>query len=87
MPGLPDIRFRKFETSKVNVETGDTTDSRRPDAESLYSAVAQLERAGEITLPVDVLIHFTNGDEILETWDGKSRFKDFKYKSTRKILV
>jgi 5-carboxymethyl-2-hydroxymuconate isomerase len=37
-----------FKTSKVNVETGDTTDSRQPGAESLYTAVAQLERAGKV---------------------------------------
>jgi hypothetical protein len=36
-------------------------------------------------LPVDVLIHFNNGEEILESWDGKSRFKDFTYTGTRKI--
>ena len=36
-------------------------------------------------LPVDVLIHFTNGDEILEKWDGKARYKDFKYTGYREI--
>jgi hypothetical protein len=36
-------------------------------------------------LPVDVLIHFTNGDQVTETWDGKSRYKDFKYTGPRKV--
>ena len=36
-------------------------------------------------LPVEVLIHFTNGEEILEKWDGKSRFKDFTYTGHREI--
>ena len=36
-------------------------------------------------LPVEVLVHFDNGDEVLELWDGKSRFKDFTYTGTRKI--
>ena len=39
----------------------------------------ELERAGEVMLPVDVLVHFKNGDEVLESWDGKSRYKDFNY--------
>jgi hypothetical protein len=36
-------------------------------------------------LPVDVLVHFTNGEEVHENWDGKSRYKDFKYEGSRKI--
>ncbi len=54
-------------------------------ADSLWFSVAELERIGEIMLPVDVLIHFTNGDEILEKWDGKERYKDFKYTGNREI--
>jgi len=50
-----------------------------------YISVAKLERAGELMLPVEVLIHFNNGEEIKETWDGKSRFKNFEYRGTRKI--
>jgi hypothetical protein len=36
-------------------------------------------------LPVDVLIHFTNGDEVLEKWDGKARYKNFRYTGYREI--
>jgi hypothetical protein len=45
----------------------------------------ELERAGEIMLPVEVLVHFKNGNEVLESWDGKSRYKDFVYTGTREI--
>jgi hypothetical protein len=54
-------------------------------ADSLYNCVVQLERIGEIMLPVEVLVHFNDGNEVRETWDGKSRFKDFTYTGTRKI--
>jgi hypothetical protein len=53
--------------------------------DSIYISKVQLERLGEVMLPVEVLIHFDNGDQILETWDGKSRFKDFEYRGTRKV--
>ena len=53
--------------------------------DSLYTSIAQLERIGEVMLPVDVLIHFTDGGEVLEKWDGKSRYKDFTYSGTRQI--
>jgi hypothetical protein len=51
----------------------------------LYRSKAELERAGEVMLPVDVLIHFNDGKEILESWKGKSRFKDFVYTGVHKI--
>jgi hypothetical protein len=50
-----------------------------------YKSIVQLERAGEVMLPVEVLVHFKNGEEVHEFWDGKSRFKDFEYDGTREI--
>ena len=67
------------------ISTGNDPDSSMEAQDSLYSAVARIERTGEVTLPVDVLIHFTDGNEVLESWDGKSRFKEFEYRGSRKI--
>ncbi|MFN8211888.1 MAG: M1 family metallopeptidase [Bacteroidales bacterium] len=53
--------------------------------DTVYSSVVQLERPGEIMLPVDVLIGFDNGDKVIESWDGKARFKDFTYTGKRKV--
>ena len=53
--------------------------------DTIFTSKAMLERLGEITLPVDVLIHFDNGEKVVEKWDGKSRYKDFTYSGTRKI--
>ena len=44
-----------------------------------------LNRLGEVCLPVDVMIHFDNGDTIMEYWDGKARYMDYKYTGTRQI--
>ena len=79
------IQNRKYEFSKGKIETVDTLNSRWSHSDSLYTSVAGLERVGEVMLPVDVLIHFDNGEELLENWDGKSRFKDFVYTGLRKI--
>ncbi len=32
-----------------------------------------------------MLIHFKNGNELLESWDGKSRYKDFFYDGKGKV--
>lgn len=38
-----------------------------------------LTRNGEICLPVEVLILFSDGTEITEKWDGSSRFKEYSF--------
>lgn len=82
---VSDVYNEKTELSQGTLERGDTTDVLLSSSDSEFRAVAELERAGEVMLPVDVLVHFNNGDEVLETWDGKSRFKDFTYFGKRTI--
>ena len=53
--------------------------------DTLFTSKVQLERPGEITLPVEVLVHFENGDSRMEYWDGKSRFKDYLYTGKWKV--
>jgi len=44
-----------------------------------------LQRPGDVMLPVEIMVHFDNGDTIMEAWDGKERFKDFTYTGTRQV--
>jgi hypothetical protein len=37
-------------------------------------------------MPVEVLVKFDNGDEILENWDGKARSREFKYDKPEKVV-
>ena len=53
--------------------------------DTIYKSTVELSRPGDIILPVDVLVHFDNGDSIMEKWDGKERYKDFTYTGTRQI--
>jgi len=82
--GIFNTRIRSYEG--INTE-GDSVSVKKSDIkiDTLYRSVAQFERIGELMLPVDILVHFSNGDQVKESWDGKSRFKDFEYKGTRKI--
>jgi hypothetical protein len=87
--GISDYRVsnlinRKLPSEKKKQEN-DSLSKDIPVKDSLYKTVVQLERLGEIMLPVDVLVHFENGDEILENWDGKSRYKDYTYLGHGKI--
>jgi hypothetical protein len=79
------FKNNKYEKPYGDFEDADTSLQGYSYPDSIYLSVVNLERLGEITLPVDVLIHFSDGDEILETWDGKSRSKEFTYMGARKI--
>ncbi len=54
-------------------------------SDSTYNSTVQLERIGDIMLPVEVLVHFSDGHEVTETWDGKGRSKDFDYNGKFKV--
>ncbi len=83
---VKDFRNEKLDKNKEKVSAGDSSDRKSStDSLSFYKAVVQLERAGEVMLPVDVLVHFDNNEEVMESWDGKSRFKDYSYTGPRKI--
>jgi hypothetical protein len=65
-------------------QPADSSTSKLSD--SLYYSVIELERAGDLIFPVDVLVHFDNGDEAEEYWDGKDRTKDFNYTGKRRVV-
>jgi hypothetical protein len=75
----------EFETQKDTSISEDTLRKKSDNFDKNYKSGVELERAGEVMLPVDILIHFNNGDEVRESWDGKSRFKDFFYSGARTI--
>ncbi len=70
--------------SELPADTLTTSDSTGT-AKKNYKSKVGLERSGDVMLPVEVLIHFNDGREIMENWDGKSRYKDFEYSGTQKI--
>ncbi len=63
----------------------DSLNRRIQERDSLYKSVVQLERVGELIFPVDVLVHFDDSTEIMESWDGKERYKDFTYRKPVRV--
>ena len=84
LPVLQTIRSGSY----AGIVDGDTVTFTRSDqsSDSVYISRVSIERLGGVTLPVEVLIHFDNGDEVLEQWDGKARYKDFEYTGTSKVV-
>lgn len=45
----------------------------------MFRSTVQLERNGDGILPVEILVTFSNGEKLLERWDGQERVKDLIY--------
>lgn len=82
-----DVSNKNISGFKGAIIEGDSVRYEKSDrkTDTLNLAGVRLERLGDITLPVDILIHFDNGDEVREQWDGKARFMDFRYTGSRKV--
>lgn len=61
------------------------TGEQEASSETQYLSRVLVDRHEEVQLPVEVLVHFENGEEILEKWDGKDRRLTLEYKGTSKV--
>lgn len=50
-----------------------------------FTASVAVRRLGEVKLPVEVLIGFSDGSETLEVWDGQARTHTFQYSRQARI--
>ena len=71
----------------IHEEGGNKRTFKNIEYEStIYKSSVRIHRLGEVVMPVEVLVHFEDGEEILEQWDGKERSWEFKYEKPEKIL-
>jgi len=82
--GITSFRIRSYS----GVVDGDSVTYARSDRKSdtLYISRVSVERLGEVMLPVEILVRFDNGEEVLEKWDGKTSYKDYEYTGARKVV-
>ncbi len=86
-----DYKLAKISNDKVTTALGvfEKQDSKKTISVSentgKYNSTVVIHRLGEVKLPVEVLIHFENGEEVLEKWDGQDRSYEFSYTGKSKI--
>ncbi|MFO7575001.1 MAG: M1 family metallopeptidase [Bacteroidales bacterium] len=69
---------------------GDTTFLFTSDNQTevrTYRSVVELQRLGEVILPVEVRIGMSDGEEITMMWDGRERYKDLVFEFTEERSV
>jgi hypothetical protein len=51
-----------------------------------YRTSVVVRRYGEATFPIDILVTFKDGERVTERWDGKDRWKLFRYDRSSEAL-
>jgi hypothetical protein len=77
-----DYELTSISNSRVRALKDTTSEARMAE----YESRVLVSRRGEVKMPVDVLVGFEDGTEKREHWDGQSRWKDFRYRGTSKIV-
>lgn len=85
---LARIRNRKTNPPEgIHEENGNKRTYKNIEYENtIFKSSVIIYRLGEVVMPVEVLVHFEDGEEILENWDGKARSFEFNYEKPEKIL-
>jgi len=51
-----------------------------------WESEVTIRRLGGVKMPVDVLVSFTDGRYVTETWDGQYRWTRFRYRGSAKVV-
>ncbi len=85
-----DYKLSYIQNSKVREPDGIIDvlglSQNQEDSINQYDSKVVVHRLGEIIIPVEVLVHFDDGTEKLEFWDGKDRSFEFNYSGQQKVI-
>lgn len=59
--------------------------AKNENDEEIFISTVVVQRLGNMTLPMEILVRFEDGKEFLEKWDGIATMTTFSYESTQKI--
>ncbi len=74
------------DTLQVDSENDSSDVSADQDSVQIYISKVTVVREGEVVFPVEVLVKFDNGEEVIEKWDGRQRFIVYKYEKSAEVI-
>jgi len=81
------IKNPLYKETKVKLEKDEDENLKSKNKqEKMYDSEVVVYRIGDVKLPVEVLVRFEDGNEVLEIWDGQSKVHKLKYRSPQKIV-
>jgi len=78
--GLCDYALTSLQVQRFIRQGSDTS------SVPLFESRVVVSRLGDVRIPVSVLMHFDNGNEILEEWDGVARVTEYTYRRPERVL-
>jgi hypothetical protein len=89
-PNVFDYGVTRFQSARPTIRG---YDEGRPDpafqqrtSETSYRTSVVVRRFGEAFFPVDVVTTFANGEQVRETWDGRERWREYRYDRSARAL-
>lgn len=93
-PGQLDYSVSRIRSDEIkdpqgifNGELVEPDKTKGSSKEKNYKNVVVIRRKGDLFFPQEISIVFENGEEIRETWDGKTRWKRFEYFKPHKLKM
>lgn len=85
LDGIINSKIRSFK-GIVKSDTGLVLQKDDTKGDSIYISNVKIQRLGEVMLPVEVLVHFESGKEVMENWDGKAKYKTLRYEGADQVI-
>ncbi len=62
------------------------TDAKEDEDKVSWESEVTVRRLGGVKMPVDVMVSFTDGRTVMETWDGQYRWTRFRYHGAARVV-
>lgn len=76
-----------FSNKTVDLQVARIRSERRESADSMkaYDGVVRLRNKGDGFFPVEVVVHFENGDTTAWIWDGRDAFREWRFEAASRL--
>ncbi|HEY6767209.1 MAG TPA: M1 family metallopeptidase [Candidatus Sulfotelmatobacter sp.] len=81
-----DYEVIKLDSFPTNWYEDKKNAGKKDDKSIIYRSTVWLHRKEDFVMPVEVKIHFDNGEDVRERWDGQSRWTKFTYEKKAKVV-
>lgn len=69
----------------AEADSSTAENDKTAEPKEMFKSTVRINRAGEVIIPVDVLLVFENGDSLTYTWDGKERWQRYRVEYPSKL--
>jgi len=80
-----DYEVMRIDSFPVNWYEEQKGMGKKDDKDAVYKSTVWVHRKEDFIMPVELEIHFANGERIREHWDGQARWTKFSYERKGKI--